>query len=223
MERNIVITADGSQSIQVPSLNIMYHSKHGALQESMHVFIQHGIQALMPFQKPYVVAVEMGFGTGLNCQLLHAFAKQNKIRIHYTGIEAYPLAPAEWQQLAYDALLPQGTVTSQQLHALPADTWCEIDEYFAVYKIHQALEDAMLPTEIDLVLYDAFAPAAQPTLWEQPIFDRWYSHMANGGLLTTYCSKGDVRRALLAAGFIAKKLPGPPGKREMLQAFKPYI
>lgn len=223
MERSIVITADGSQSIQVPSLNIMYHSKHGALQESEHVFIQHGVQALLPFQKPLMVAVEMGFGTGLNCQLLHGFAKQNNIKICYTGIEAYPLEPAEWQQLAYDALLPQGTVTSEQLHALPANTWCEIDEYFSVYKIHQALEEAVLPTEIDVVLYDAFAPNAQPHLWQPAIFERWFMHMAEGGLLTTYCSKGDVRRAMLAAGFTVNKLPGPPGKREMLQAIKPYI
>ena len=43
----------------------------------------------------------------------------------------------------------------------------------------------------------------------------------DGGILTTYCAKGVVRRMLQTAGFTVERLPGPPGgTREILRATK---
>ena len=72
----------------------------------------------------------------------------------------------------------------------------------------------------DLVYFDAFGPRVQPELWDQAMFERMYEILSPGGILVTYCAKGSVRRAMIACGFEVERLPGPPGKREMLRARK---
>jgi len=47
-----------------------------------------------------------------------------------------------------------------------------------------------------------------------------YNALKNDGILVTYSAKGSVRRAMQAVGFVVERLPGPPGKREMLRARK---
>ena len=42
MKRKIIVTADGSKTIQIEDWNEQYHSIHGAVQEAYHVFIKSG-------------------------------------------------------------------------------------------------------------------------------------------------------------------------------------
>jgi len=69
----------------------------------------------------------------------------------------------------------------------------------------------------DLVYFDAFAPSSQPELWTKQVFEKLYAMMSSNGILVTYCSKGDVRRAMQRAGFAVEKIPGSVGKREMIR------
>ena len=57
-------------------------------------------------------------------------------------------------------------------------------------------------------------------MWNQEIFNKLYAQMNPEAILTTYCAKGTVRRMMKEAGFSVERIPGPPGKREMLRARK---
>lgn len=204
MKRELQLTADGSHTIAIPDMNVTYHSTHGAIRESMHVFIQAGLQAL---QLPAVRIFEMGFGTGLNALLTMQHAD---IPVYYYAVEQYPLTAEEVEGLSY----------GNELHAYPWNEDVKINERFTLYKAHTSLLSVQPEQEFDLIYYDAFAPGAQPELWTTEVFEKLYGLLAKGGILVTYCSKGDVRRAMQAAGFKVEKLAGPPGKREMLRAKK---
>ena len=54
----------------------------------------------------------------------------------------------------------------------------------------------------------------------QYIFQKMYNALKPNGILTTYSAKGSAKRAMLSVGFEVEKIPGPPGKREMLRARK---
>lgn len=205
MKRELLLTADGSHTIAIPDLKVTYHSTHGAIQESLHVFIQAGLQVI---QAPLVRIFEMGFGTGLNALLTMKYAT---IPVYYYSVERFPLTEEEVAGLSY----------GNTLHQHPWNEDVKISEQFTLHKAHGSLL-AITPLQtFHLIYYDAFAPAAQPELWTKEVFEKLYSFLEPGGILVTYCSKGDVRRAMLAAGFIVEKLAGPPGKREMLRARRP--
>ena len=89
-----------------------------------------------------------------------------------------------------------------------------------IHKSNYTLQSFEHKTKFHLIYFDAFAPNAQPELWAKEIFEKMYSLLQPNGILVTYCSKGDVRRAMQAAGFKVEKLPGPKGKREMIRAIK---
>lgn len=204
MKRELQLTADGSHTIAIPDLNVTYHSTHGAIQESMHVFIQAGLQAV---QQPLVRIFEMGFGTGLNALLTMQYATTP---VYYYAVEQFPLTAAEVEGLSY----------GDTLHQYPWNEDVEISDQFTLHKAHGSLLEITPGQTFHLIYYDAFAPKAQPELWTREVFEKLYSFLVPGGMLVTYCSKGDVRRAMLAAGFTVEKLVGPPGKREMLRARK---
>jgi len=207
MKRELQLTADGSHTVAIPDMNVTYHSTHGAIQESMHVFIQAGLQAT---QQPMVRIFEMGFGTGLNALLTlqHAMAP-----VYYYAVEQFPLTFKEVEGLNYSGV--------SLLHACPWNEDVQISDRFTLHKSHRSLLETTPGQTFHLIYYDAFAPSAQPELWTKEVFDKLYAFLEPGGILVTYCSKGDVRRAMLAAGFTVEKLVGPPGKREMLRAKKP--
>lgn len=222
MPRRIVTTSDGSHTLFVPELGEHYHSVHGAVQESMHVFIKHGLAAVTIGEEPLHV-FEMGLGTGLNL-LLTALQPLNR-HVHYTAVEAYPVEPNEAASLNYGGLFaeqPKAKELLQRMHALPWNHAAELKPKFTLHKIHAKLKDVsweLLPN-FSLVYYDAFAPTVQPALWTEEVFAKIFNQMQPGGILVTYCAKGSVKRALKAAGFVLEALPGPPGKREMTRARK---
>lgn len=245
MEREIQITADGSHTVAIPGMQVTYHSKHGAIQESMHVFIQAGLAAVAPGEK--VQVLEMGFGTGLNALLTLEYAIQHQQPVHYCSFELYPLSAAEAAKLNYAQQLvaaPEAAWSPEELftemHAASWEETVNIHPLFQLHKTNQSLLNLPTPeafsgqqhtctpeqlkqwsNRFHVIFYDAFAPNAQPELWTAELFAKLLNTLLPGGILVTYCSKGDVRRAMQAAGFTVEKIPGPPGKREMLRATKP--
>jgi tRNA U34 5-methylaminomethyl-2-thiouridine-forming methyltransferase MnmC len=216
MKRIVELTADGSPTISIPDMKVTYHSKHGAVQESLHVFINSGLNSILEkFPKDVISVFEMGFGTGLNALLTMQVAEQRKTNIYYSAVEKFPLVKEEYEQLDYGA-----KAELMKLHETGWETDVELTELFTLHKTQCALAEVKTTRKFHLIYFDAFAPSAQPELWTKEIFELMYSLLVDEGILVTYCSKGDVRRAMLAAGFKVEKLQGPPGKREMLRAVR---
>jgi tRNA U34 5-methylaminomethyl-2-thiouridine-forming methyltransferase MnmC len=218
----LVITGDGSHTLYVPGMDEHYHSNFGAVTESEHVFIQAGLMPLMTL--PGIAVFEIGFGTGLNALLTCMEALKREIPVRYYALEKYPLAPELAAGLNYpDLLAPDSPGLQQQFMQIHQAAWNQpvvIHPCFTLHKIEGDLVDFQPEFLYNLIYFDAFAPDKQPEVWSQEIFNRLFSHLNPGGLLTTYCVKGTVKRMLKAAGFELEKLPGPPGKREILRALK---
>lgn len=218
--REVVLTKDGSHTIAIPEKGVTYHSVHGAVQESIHVFIEAGLGAVLAsLPGPEITVFEMGFGTGLNAFLTALVAEEQQQLISYTSVEAFPLAAEEASVLNYSDTLGSGALF-RALHQCRWNEAVSLNEFFTIRKVQTELAFFSPSRPFDLVYYDAFAPSAQPELWTEDVFAKLYGMMNANGVLVTYCSKGDVRRALIAAGFTVEKVPGPPGKREMLRARK---
>ncbi|HMU44891.1 MAG TPA: tRNA (5-methylaminomethyl-2-thiouridine)(34)-methyltransferase MnmD [Chitinophagaceae bacterium] len=224
MKHELILTKDGSHTISIPEMKVTYHSVHGAIQESQHVFIKAGLidSGLFDFIGLHHV-LEMGFGTGLNALLTLIEAGKHKNRIYYTAIELYPLNDTEISQLNYcqQLELPDYNPLFEKIHACGWEEMYEITDNFRLTKRKCNLLDFSTENMFDIIYFDAFAPAAQPELWTKEIFDKMFGLLKPGGTLVTYCSKGEVRRNMIAAGFKVEKIPGPPGKREMLRAIRP--
>jgi tRNA U34 5-methylaminomethyl-2-thiouridine-forming methyltransferase MnmC len=222
MKREIIVTKDGSHTVEIPGMNVTYHSHHGAIQESKHVFIETGLnyQLNRPELQDFPLHIfEMGFGTGLNALLTAIEAEKRRIPIHYTAVEMYPLTLDEANTLNFSQVLGHQDVF-EQLHLCEWETDTAITEHFTLRKVQTDLQDFAPGEAFHLVYFDAFAPSAQPELWTEEVFKKLFNMMAENGVLVTYCSKGVVRRAMQAAGFNVAKLPGPPGKREIVRAEK---
>ncbi len=220
MEREIVVTADGSKTIFIKEWNEHYHSTHGALQEAQHVFLQHGLYTK---SDDYLTVLEMGFGTGLNALLTYFASEKRNQYIHYIGVEAFPPSKEELEVMDYDQFTsnPEATSVYRALHQAEYNKTTSISEHFVLEKIQQTFEDFTPKSEsIDLIFYDAFGPRVQPHLWTIERFEPLYQSLVKGGVLVTYCAKGQVKRDLKSLGFLVETLPGPPGKREMIRATK---
>lgn len=218
IKRELQQTADGSHTLFIPEMDEHYHSINGAVQESRHVFIEAGLHHLA---KKDITVFEIGFGTGLNALLTLLDAEENNRVVNYYSIELYPLEPELVQALNYGKVIcPEKKELFDALHAAAWNEAADITDYFVLHKIQGDNNSSELPGGIDLVYFDAFAPDKQPEMWNQDIFNRLYAHMADGGILTTYCAKGVVRRMMQEAGYSVERIPGPPGKREMLRAIK---
>lgn len=222
MESNLVITEDGSTSIFIPELDEHYHSVHGALQESMHVFTGAGLKNRIN-QTDSVDILEIGFGTGLNALLTCIMADENKCKVNYTAIEKYPLSKVLISELNYCSLIDT-TNCLQQFNFIHTCDWeekVEISNYFKLKKYKSDIADIVFIQQFDIIYFDAFAPSAQPELWTETIFNSMFKALKDGGVLVTYCAKGVVKRTMRQSGFIVEALPGPKGKREMTRAIKP--
>ena len=224
MKRKIVTTGDGSTTIQITDWNEQYHSMHGAVQEAKHVFLKMGLDFWMnenPDQNSLHI-LEIGFGTGLNALLTLIHTEKSSVDILYEGVEAYPVSSEELAQLNYlEAADAQAfEAVFEKMHQTPWEQTETITEAFQLKKRKQTFETLEDQDQHDLIYFDAFGARVQPELWEEPIFEKMYNALKPGGVLVTYAAKGSVRRAMQAVGFKVERLPGPPGKREMLRAVK---
>lgn len=219
MERKIITTSDGSKTIHIVDWNEQYHSKHGAIQEAYHVFIKSGLSL---FRDRPLSILEIGFGTGLNCLITLLEAQKLHLNIDYMGVEAYPITSEELEQLNYISELKADTLTEdfQKMHNSPWEKEIEITNTFRLHKQQKDFKNLNASNLFNLVYFDAFGARVQPELWTEDIFSKMYSALRNDGVLVTYAAKGSVRRAMQAVGFVVERLPGPPGKREMLRATK---
>lgn len=211
-------TADGSHTLFVPELNEHYHSINGAIQESVHVFIDAGLKQCV---KDELFVFEVGFGTGLNAFLTAKYAQQNSKIVHYVSIEAFPLPNSIVKQLNYanESELP----LFSKLHQVEWGREEQISNNFFLTKIEADFTKFKFPSYLnsfDIVYFDAFAPDIQEGMWTQEVFDIMYQICRLNAILTTYCAKGIVRRRMQSAGFTVERIAGPPGKREMLRARK---
>ena len=221
-------TADGSPTLYVPALDEHYHSRHGAAQESRHVFMAAGLAPLLAAGmgqpgRPPLQLLEVGLGTGLNALLTLEQAQAAGATIAYDGYETVPLPPATVAALAPQwADAPALHALFTALHAAPWGEKVSLSSNFTLTKILVQLQAAALPAHhYDLIYFDAFAPEKQPELWTEAVFEHLYAAAAPGAVLVSYCAQGQFRRNLRAAGWLTEKLPGPPGKREMTRARKP--
>ena len=212
-------TADGSYTLYVPELDEHYHSVKGALTESQHIFIDMGLKH-SSVTAPHIL--EIGLGTGLNCVLTLLEAKESQRHVHYTGIERYPLNEEIIHKLNYPSII--GKECEEDYFAIHQAPWEEdvcLSPWFTLHKLEGDFTHYSFEQKYDIIYFDAFAPEKQPEMWEQSLFDNLYQVLNEGGILTTYCAKGVVRRMLQTAGFKVERLPGPPGgKREILRAIK---
>jgi tRNA U34 5-methylaminomethyl-2-thiouridine-forming methyltransferase MnmC len=210
---SIVRTTDGSHTIKIESTGDTYHSVHGAVQESQHVFIKSGLGYFLSHHPRLKIKIlEVGFGTGLNALLtIQAFPE---LEIEYTTLEPYPLSDEIFRGLNYD-----DKKMLLRLHECAWSTPVSITKYFVLKKLRSTLSDVNLPeNHFDVVYFDAFAPNSQPELWTQEAFAKIKSVIGTPSVFVTYCAKGQVKRDLKAVGFVVKGIPGPPGKREMIRA-----
>ncbi|CAL2077194.1 tRNA U34 5-methylaminomethyl-2-thiouridine-forming methyltransferase MnmC [Tenacibaculum sp. 190524A05c] len=216
MEREIIITSDGSTTIHIPAWNEQYHSKHGAIQEAYHVFIKHGLEFVA---KDQLSILEIGFGTGLNCFITYLESEKN---INYVGVEAYPVDEKEIKKLNYVSELKAEKKSEifNKMHGISWEEKHKIDDRFQLEKRQQFFKDIKDKDTFNLIYFDAFGARVQPELWTEEIFSIMFDALKNEGVLVTYAAKGSVRRAMEAVGFAVERLPGPPGKREMLRAIK---
>lgn len=220
MQKEIQTTADGSHTIYLPELDEHYHSTHGAIQESLHVYINEGLSKL---SKKEVSVLEIGFGTGLNAFLTFGYALQNNIRVHYCSLEKFPLNEQEVSQLNYASeIFPEYAEIFEQIHQAKWNSPEKINDSFVLEKLNVDLLEFDFPEKVayDLVYYDAFAPNRQPEMWADPILKKVAETVAENGIWVTYCAKGAVRRALNSFGFAMERIPGPPGKKEILRGKK---
>ncbi|MCC7222283.1 MAG: tRNA (5-methylaminomethyl-2-thiouridine)(34)-methyltransferase MnmD [Chitinophagales bacterium] len=219
----LIITADGSHTLFAPQFDEHYHSVHGAIAESEHVFLNAGF-AHLPQHLPLVRILEMGFGTGLNAFLTCLAAKNQGRTVCYTAIEAYPIAIEQALRLNYAEQLglPNQQPLFEALHRAAPNQQVAIQPHFCFcQQVGDLLSTELPDAHYHLVYYDAFAPTSQPELWTSAVFEQLYHALLPQGILVTYCAKGSVKRALRAVGFVLETLPGPPRKREMTRATKP--
>jgi len=220
MKREFFVTEDGSHTFYIPEINEHYHSTHGAIQESNHVFIEAGFRQI---DLPEINILEIGLGTGLNVLLSLVETKKTGQKINYVGIEKYPIQPAEYKHLNYT----EGEYINYKpaflkLHNSEWESPIVLSPTFCLTKIKTDLnfiEFQQLPL-FNLVYFDAFAPNKQEGIWTEANFKRIYDNCAHNAILVTYCAQGNVRRTLQSVGFMVERIPGPPGKREMIRAIK---
>jgi len=219
MRREIITTSDGSTTIHLPDWDENYHSKHGAIQEAKHVFIENGLSL---FKDKSIAILEIGFGTGLNAFITFLESKKLNITVDYVGVEAYPVSTAEILSMNYVNELNAMTENQvfEQMHTSNWEEKTILSETFCLTKRKQFFAEIEDVAQFDLIYFDAFGYRVQPELWSTEIFQKMYNALKPNGVLVTYAARGVVKRSMIEVGFTVEKLPGPPGKREMFRATK---
>ncbi len=214
-----VVTQDGSHTLKSNRFNATYHSVNGAIDESNHVFINNGLLRRLKSDPPQILRVlEIGFGTGLNAYLTWCKSKELGFDIRYHTVEAFPIAEEQASLLNYSTQKERELF--MQLHSCEWDKEHTLCDGFQFIKYHCELEGFETSERFDLIYFDAFSPGEQPELWTKEILEKVSGLLNSGGLLVTYCARGQVKRDLKALGLRVKALPGASGKREMTVAEK---
>jgi len=217
---SLVISGDGSHTLLDTALDEQYHSRHGAISESVHVFIQAGLHYVARARQNIRI-LEIGFGTGLNALLTYHENNTLKKEIEYMGLEPFPLDNKVISALNYCELVDEKKKEEfHAMHSVPNDTMLSLQGNFTFMRSFSGIGEWQSSKCFDLVYYDVFSPEKQPGLWTGEIFERLFMLMSDHSCLVTYCAKGEVKRNLKKAGFKVESLPGPPGKREMVRALK---
>ena len=212
------LTADGSHTLYVPEIEEHYHSVNGAIQEALHVYIEAGLNQC---KKQIINVLEFGFGAGLNAFLTLIEVEKRNLKVNYTTIEKYPLPIFVANQLNYSKGFSEKIQTCfAKIHSCEWENFVNISDNFQIKKVQTGFFDFKFEDKYDVIFYDAFAPDKQSDVWSQDIFNKIFEHTNPEGILTTYCAKGNIRRMMQTAGFLVERIPGPPGKREMLRARK---
>lgn len=217
--RKIITTNDGSHTLLVPALNEQYHSIHGAVKEAEHVFLNMGLDECLRSERDSINVFEVGFGTGLNALLSAQWATSKQKKLAYTSVEKFPVSKMEFQQLNYGDIL-NGSELYTKITGAKWGDFTTVSNVFSLRKLKLDLLKDTLPNGFDVVFFDAFAPNKQPELWDTLVFEKIYGIMSENSLMVTYCCQGQAKRNMISAGFEVEKVPGPPGKREMLRARK---
>lgn len=213
--QDLVITSDNSPTLYVLELDEHYHSTNGALQESMHIFINAGLKSL---QKSEINILEVGFGTGLNALLTYLEIENSNKNIYYETIEKYPINQQTIKTLHKSEIFNSNLFL--ELHKAKWEEKVSISNNFILKKIKIDLKTYKPSKTFDLIYFDAFSPDKQPKLWTKEIFSKLYNATNKNGILVTYSAKGIVKEALRNSGFIVNRLPGPKGKRHVVRAIK---
>jgi tRNA U34 5-methylaminomethyl-2-thiouridine-forming methyltransferase MnmC len=221
LKRTLLKTGDGSFTIHISEWDEQYHSKHGAIAEALHVFIKEGLSYWASRNHSRKISIlEIGFGTGLNALLTYLESEKNGFQIQYTGVEAYPLQLEEVKALNYASLLKTPESSFLNLHTAPWKEAVSISKNFSLQKLQLFFADISFKESFDIVYFDAFGIRVQPELWTEEIFQIMHKALKSNGVLVTYAANGNARRALQTVGFEVERLPGPPGKKEMLRGTK---
>ncbi|MEE9348619.1 MAG: tRNA (5-methylaminomethyl-2-thiouridine)(34)-methyltransferase MnmD [Flavobacteriaceae bacterium] len=220
MKREIIITKDGSSTINLPEINEQYHSKNGSIEEAYHVYIKYGLDAFKTNEK--VSIMEAGFGTGLNAFITFLENRNTSQIIDYVGVEAYPVSEEEMKQLNYVAVLKaeKQAAIFKEMHQSNWEEKIDLSHQFSLTKRKLKFQHITEKNTYNLIYFDAFGARVQPELWTEDIFKIMFEALKINGVLVTYSAKGSVRRAMQSVGFTVERLPGAAGKREMLRAVK---
>ena len=222
VEVRVVETEDGSRTLYLPGMDETYHSTHGAMTESSHVYITNGLDFWLG-ENPGAKSVrvfEMGLGTGTNALLAMDWCERTGCAVKFSTVEKFPLSETLMREYWGDTVYAE---RSEALHASAWEQWVEIplsSSCFSVFKHKRDIQEAQVPDTVDVVFWDAFGPNKQDGVWGVELFQPMYDAMLEGGVFVTYSAAGDVKRALQQVGFGVKKLDGPPYKRHMLRAQK---
>ena len=218
MPNKIFITDDGSHSMFSEKHGVSYHSKYGAIQETEHVFINSALRFKLPSSSLSIL--DIGFGSGLNAYMSYLEAEKLNLPIQYVAIEAFPISLEQAKQLNFSEELELDPADFLKLHQVEWDIQNRISDKFVFEKKLMRFEEIEFHNQFDIIFFDAFAPTAQPELWEENILQKMFNALLPKGVLTTYCAKGVVKRTFKKVGFEVQSIPGPPGKREMIRAIK---
>ena len=216
----IFLTDDGSHSLMSETFGDSYHSKFGAIQESQHVFMDAALNYQTAKGLTDLTILEIGFGTGLNALMSFCEAEKQNLTIHYHTFEKYPLSIEQAYALNYAEKLNCSDALFKELHACNWNENVQLTPHFSFQKYQTDCQTIDFQELADIVYFDAFAPQIQPELWDTSLLQKIFNALKPNGVLTTYCAKGAVKRALKAVGFQIESLDGPVGKREMTRALK---
>ena len=222
-KHNQLITSDdGSHTLISDQFGVSYHSTHGALQESITVFLAAGLHYARHNFLADIKVLEMGFGTGLNALLTLIEAEKYRRPVQFSTLEAFPISTEQADTLNYIEILDCDKYAEafRMMHTAESGQTLKLSKYFSFTKHITKIQDFEPIVMYNVVYYDAFAPTTQPELWDEEMMKRIYDLLDDEAVFVSYCAKGSFKRALKAAGFILEPLPGPPGKREMTRALK---